>query len=447
VELPTGREADVDRLATVIADRLQTEIIGLGWPAGHTLGSETELTTRFGVSRATFREAARLLEHKQIARMRRGPNGGLLVHAPAVAAVVDSMATFFEFSAVPLDALLTARRPLETLAARLVTKRALADPDGVRAELFDALVESGEGLHRTIARLSGNPALMIFISALLEAAPGTDTAPDAAHADALVAAILSGALDEVEYHTLCAIDEAAEGAATGRGADDGRLKVPERAARLINEQIRAAGSPPGTVIGSEASFLSGLAISRTAFREAVRVLEYYGIATMRRGVNGGLVIRDPDPARVVETVLAYLDFLRIEPEQLLQARVAVELATVELATSRLDGERPARLAAAMREEFGVPGNRVYTVQPGLHRLLGELSGNVPLQLFVAVLTRLQTTRLDSRPTHAEGEHARAVHERVVAAVTARDPQRARHEMSVHLDAMRFFLNRGWTRRP
>jgi DNA-binding FadR family transcriptional regulator len=435
----------VDRLATTIADRLQEEIIGLGWPAGHTLGSETELTNRFGVSRATFREAARLLEHKQIARMRRGPNGGLLVHAPAAAAVVDSMATYFEFSAVSPEALRTARRPLETLAARLAAKRAAADPDGVRAELFGALVENGEGLHHTIARLSGNPALAIFITALLEAGGGADTPPDAVHADALVGAILGGELDEVEYRTLCAIDESAQ--AAPNGGTEGRLKVPERAARLINEQIRAAGSPPGTVIGSEASFLSGLAISRNAFREAVRVLEYYGIANMRRGVGGGLVVTDPDPSRVVDTVLAYLDFLRLEPEQLLQARVAAELATVELATAKLDGDRPDRLAAAMRAEHAVPGDRVYTVQPGLHRLLGELSDNVPLQLFVTVLTRLQTSRLDSHPTHAEGEHARAVHDRLVAAVAARDPLRARHEMAVHLDAMRFFLNRGWTRRP
>jgi DNA-binding FadR family transcriptional regulator len=436
----------VDRLATVIADRLQEEIIGLGWPAGHTLGSEAELTSRFGVSRATFREAARLLEHKQIARMRRGPGGGLLVHAPAAAAVVESMATFFEFGAVPLDALLAARRPLETLAARLATKRAIRDPDAARAELAGSLLDGGDDVHRAIARLSGNPALVIFISALLEAAPDA-VAPHAADAaDALVAAVLGGELDEVEYRALSAIDAAAEQARADRPAGD-RLKVPERAARLINERIRAAARPAGTVIGSEAAFLSELGISRTAFREAVRVLEYYGIAAMRRGVGGGLVVDDPDPARVVDTVLAYLDFLRIEPEQLLQARVAVELATVELATARLDGDRPARLAAQMQEEHEVPGNRVYTVQPRLHRLLAELSDNAPLQLFVGVLTRLQTTRLDSRPTHEEGERARAVHERVVAAVDARDPQRARHEMAVHLDAMRFFLNRGWTRRP
>ncbi|MCO1657036.1 FadR/GntR family transcriptional regulator [Pseudonocardia humida] len=437
----------MDRLATVIADRLEKEIIGLGWPAGHTLGSESELTNRFGVSRATFREAARLLEHKQIARMRRGPNGGLLVHAPAAAAVVESMATFFEFSAVPHEAVLTARRPLQVLAARLAVERARVDPDGARAELVRA--QGADGPHHAIARLSGNPALAIFISALLQVTPHPVGGRRLPHTDALVAAVLDGDLDEVELRVLDAVDESAEGTDGGpvTVTTDDELKVPERAARMINERIRAAASPPGTVVGSEASLIASLEISRGTFREAVRVLEYYGIAAMRRGVGGGLVVREPDPSRVVGTVVAYLDFLRIEPEQLLQARAAVELATVELAAARLDERNSARLAAGMRAEYGVPGDRVYTVQPELHRLLGELSGNLPLQLFVAVLTRLQTTRLDSHPTHAEGEDARATHERLVAAVAARDPMRARHEMARHLDVMRFFLDRGWTRRP
>jgi DNA-binding FadR family transcriptional regulator len=443
----------VDRLATTIADQLEKEIIGLGWPAGHTLGSETELTSRFGVSRATFREAARLLEHKQIARMRRGPHGGLMVHAPAAAAVVDSMVTFFEFGAVPLDAVLTARRPLESLAARLAARRAQVDPVDTEVVLRTALEKGGDEVHRAVARLSGNPALAIFISALLDATPRSETTSDDHQreiADELVGSIIDGEPDEVEYRMLCAVENSvvdAVGAAPVSFAESDQLKVPERAARLINERIRAAGSPEGTVLGSEAALISSLAISRNAFREAVRVLEYYGIATMRRGVNGGLVVRHPDPTRVVDTVVAYLDFLRIEPEQLLQARVAVELATVELATARLTGDNAARITAAMQDEYVVPANRVYTVQPTLHRLLGELSGNLPLQLFVAVLTRLQTTRLDSHPTSAEGEQARQVHERLVDAVSARDPMRARHEMAQHLDTMRFFLDRGWTRRP
>ena len=50
---------------------------------GELVGTESELIEREGVSRALLREAVRLLEHHQIARMRRGPGGGLFVMAPS----------------------------------------------------------------------------------------------------------------------------------------------------------------------------------------------------------------------------------------------------------------------------------------------------------------------------------------------------------------------------
>ena len=49
---------------------------------GDLVGTEPELIEREGVSRALLREAVRLLEHHHIARMRRGPGGGLFVMAP-----------------------------------------------------------------------------------------------------------------------------------------------------------------------------------------------------------------------------------------------------------------------------------------------------------------------------------------------------------------------------
>ena len=80
-----GAPADPAAAATarswrrVVADRILGDIAEEGWPEGEVVGSEAELLERYGVSRAVFREAVRLLEHLQVARMRRGPGGGLVV--------------------------------------------------------------------------------------------------------------------------------------------------------------------------------------------------------------------------------------------------------------------------------------------------------------------------------------------------------------------------------
>ena len=81
-------------LASVVASRIEDEVVARGWPIGEVLGSETELIERFAVSRAVLREAVRLVEHAGVARMRRGPGGGLVVSEPDRRAVVRAMAVW-----------------------------------------------------------------------------------------------------------------------------------------------------------------------------------------------------------------------------------------------------------------------------------------------------------------------------------------------------------------
>ena len=95
-------------LASVIARRLEDEIVARGWPVGEVLGSESELLEYFGVSRAVFREAVRVVENTGAARMRRGPGGGLIVSADGFmfinraliisSAARNKVATVYQFS-------------------------------------------------------------------------------------------------------------------------------------------------------------------------------------------------------------------------------------------------------------------------------------------------------------------------------------------------------------
>ena len=66
------------------------DVVDRGWPLGEVLGSQSELIERYGVSRAVFREAVRLVENQQVAFMRRGPGGGLVVTEPTVDAIIDA---------------------------------------------------------------------------------------------------------------------------------------------------------------------------------------------------------------------------------------------------------------------------------------------------------------------------------------------------------------------
>jgi len=146
-----------------VSRHIVTDVIERGWPVGEVLGSESELIERYGVSRAVFREAVRLVENQQVARMRRGPGGGLVVTEPTVDAIIDAAVLYLHRVGATLDEVFEARLVLEEIVTELATLR--LDEAGVTK--LRALVEdeaSGEvkdhcALHAMLGSITGNPAL------------------------------------------------------------------------------------------------------------------------------------------------------------------------------------------------------------------------------------------------------------------------------------------------
>ncbi|MET0240767.1 MAG: GntR family transcriptional regulator [Sphingobium sp.] len=76
------------------ADRLRQKV----WAQeeGEFLGSEDALQAYLGVSRATVRQAARMLESEGLLRVRRGINGGYFAARPDLANIEKSVGTYLE---------------------------------------------------------------------------------------------------------------------------------------------------------------------------------------------------------------------------------------------------------------------------------------------------------------------------------------------------------------
>src|ERR1700712_2807366 len=88
------------KMAEELAYKLESLVMDRGWPIGQILGSEPDLIEKFGVSRAVFREAVRIVEHHGAARMRRGPKGGLIVTAPDLRAVQRPTTLWLDYANV-----------------------------------------------------------------------------------------------------------------------------------------------------------------------------------------------------------------------------------------------------------------------------------------------------------------------------------------------------------
>jgi GntR family transcriptional repressor for pyruvate dehydrogenase complex len=110
-----------------VADQLRELIVSGQVLPGHRLPNEAALSTQFGVSRATVREALRVLSTLSLIRTTKGPTGGsyvILPNADHISEFLTSNISLLSHAeSISLDDFLELRKILEVPAARLAAKR------------------------------------------------------------------------------------------------------------------------------------------------------------------------------------------------------------------------------------------------------------------------------------------------------------------------------------
>ncbi|WP_030326390.1 FadR/GntR family transcriptional regulator [Streptomyces sp. NRRL B-3229] len=471
-------DAPVGKLAAQTAQRIEADVIRQGWPVGQSLGSEVDLRERLGVSRAVLREAVRLVEHHQVARMRRGPNGGLIVCAPNAGPATRAVVIYLEYVGTSITDLLQARLLLEPIAAGLAADRITEDGIGtLRATLDDEHAHwdelgahSQDPLHPVLGQLSGNPVLHLFIDVLTrltaryahtsrriskaELHTAKDTshrehravvdaviAGDGARAQTALAAHLESVAAWIEKHRVRRGPRIAGQVVEPELVEGPRAKLAEVVAARIHDDIAARGWQIGMVLGSETDLLARYGISRAVLREAVRLLEYHSVARMRRGPGGGLVVAEPEPQASIDTMALFLEYQGVTADDLRIVRGAIELGGVARVTARHaegDEQVAERLAKAVRWTTEGPPEDPRKADL-FHSELARLAHNPVLSLFLSIITELFRRHAAGHdrplPGDTAAEEVEHVHQRILDAILQGDTGVAQHRMRRHLDAL------------
>jgi GntR family transcriptional repressor for pyruvate dehydrogenase complex len=155
-----------------IVEQIESALLSGELSPGETLPSERELMRQFGVSRATVREALRVLESRGLVRSRPGSPNGAEVLSFQTKMLRTPLSQLARVEHVSLTDLLQFRMILEGsatyLAALLRTDEQLAEME----QALQAMASSAEvGLaefsaadlhfHETVARASGNELLSV----------------------------------------------------------------------------------------------------------------------------------------------------------------------------------------------------------------------------------------------------------------------------------------------
>jgi DNA-binding FadR family transcriptional regulator len=461
----------LDKRASQIARRIEADVIRRGWPVGQSLGSEQALQQSYLASRSVLREAVRLVEHHRVARMRRGPNGGLLICEPDAAPATHAIIIYLEYLGTTIGDLLDARLLLEPVAASLAAER--IDEAGIerlRAVLHDeqhrtpARSAARGEFHAALAEQSKNPVLQLFIDILMRL---TERYAEESRADSrdafqaidrtrrehseIVTAVTAG--DSARAKTLS--ERHAESvtawlrrhhagrARRPRGSDREALqgKRAELVAAAIRDDIAASGWQIGSVFGTEVALLERYRVSRSVLREAVRLLEYHAIARMRPGPGGGLVVTEPQAQASIDTIALYLQYRKPRREDLRLVRDAIEIDNVAKVVKRRDTQEVRAFLDRHRlliQEAGNDLRRAGMAEFLFHTGLAQLAGNAVLDLFLRILVELfrrhWATTERQTPSRSDLVNVQRAHLRVIEAISDGDDSLARFRVRRHLDA-------------
>jgi DNA-binding GntR family transcriptional regulator len=204
-----------------------------------------------------------------------------------------------------------------------------------------------------------------------------------------------------------------------------RHSLSEDVYEVLKASIMDNVIPPGGRLSID-QLARDLGVSATPIREALVRLESEGLAQKEalRGYTTTPLLTVP------------------EVEDLFEFRSVLEPWSAARAAERLDGEGLAALQAEMASVTSVPQGEGYAAYRDLanqderfHRLIAELSGNGEVVLaFTRTHCHLRLFRLGYTPD--QGDATLGEHREIAAAISARDADRARSAMAIHLEQAR-----------
>lgn len=186
------------KVSHYVIEQIRTAILSGEFKPGDRLASEKELSDQFQVSKASMREAIRVLEVMGLITICKGAGGGIFVARVDMNTTVHNLTNFLHFKNVSIRDVTMVRVLMDPPLARIAAVKAspadierlaaMADEEGANSDGGDP---EGIGFHRFIARLSENPLLILLMDFVesqmadikLELQPGPDFYADvrAAH--------------------------------------------------------------------------------------------------------------------------------------------------------------------------------------------------------------------------------------------------------------------------
>jgi GntR family transcriptional regulator, transcriptional repressor for pyruvate dehydrogenase complex len=186
-----------------------------------------------------------------------------------------------------------------------------------------------------------------------------------------------------------------------------RREKPEQIADELRGLIIAGELSEGDSLGQEQQLIDRFGVSRPSLREALRILEAEGLISVVRGVQGGVVVHEPDERLTARTAALVLQARNVSLADVFEARTIIEPAAARLvAASRGRKGAAKRLRALIEEQETSTDPAAYgEANARFHAELVALAGNQTLAIVAEMLTEVVARAVTAVREDAADEEA------------------------------------------
>ncbi|MFH1303617.1 MAG: FCD domain-containing protein [Planctomycetota bacterium] len=212
-----------------------------------------------------------------------------------------------------------------------------------------------------------------------------------------------------------------------------QITQSDELAERIRERIQAERLADGAFFMTESDLAEEYSVSRTVAREAVSRLVAIGLLEGRKRI--GLIVRRPDPLRLLQLGLPSLFDSEQDVSELSMLRYVVEMGAVDLAIRNGSDEQCQQLCELAEEmETAIRSDqpeRIPELDIAFHSLLLQMTSSTLIAGMQRVLVNFfASVYQEYQSDAATGERLIWEHQELAAAIQDRDTNRARTMMQM-----------------
>jgi GntR family transcriptional regulator, transcriptional repressor for pyruvate dehydrogenase complex len=208
-------------------------------------------------------------------------------------------------------------------------------------------------------------------------------------------------------------------------------------ARQIMSDVARRGLKPGDFLPAERTMVETYGVGRSTLREALRLLEFQGVISLKPGPGGGPILQDPSGADLASTMVLLLPMKQAPFRTILEVRSAVEPVISRLAAERMSDEALDRLAESLSSMRRNLDDRTMFLEDNkqFHDIIAWSSGNALFGYLVdSMIGIMHGTSIGIDYPKYRREAIVVAHQEILDSLRARDPIVAEERMRDHIAA-------------